>query len=424
MESQPKNPGQIEKLNLKEQVGVIHTSALVVGVLGLIAGVGIGFAAKDGFRRFIFSYMIEYTFFLAIALGGLFFVMLQHSTKAGWSVNVRRVAEWFASALPLMALLWIPILISIVAGQDGSLYPWAGPGFVHYGFKGWWLGRGFFIGRSVLYLVVWALYGLWYWKRSVEQDETGDIELTKRMQYWAPLGLVFFGLTLTFAAWDWLMSMDPVWYSTIFGVYFFAGAALAIFSTLTLTVRFLQSRGMLTQSVTTEHFHDLGKFLFGFTFFWGYIAFSQFMLQWYGNIPDEVGWFVRHGASTQQPNGFSAVVILLLFGHFVIPFPGLLSRHVKRDAKVLGFWAVWVICFCWLDIYWLIEPQFGAAVVKGVVDPSTILSLGPLDILEHLSLLLGIGGIFVWFVIHRASQHAIRPVHDPRLADSLAFQNF
>ena len=138
------------------------------------------------------------------------------------------------------------------------------------------------------------------------------------------------------------------------------------------------------------------------------------MLQWYGNIPDEVGWFARHGGSTMYPNDFSPVIILLLFGHLLIPFPGLLSRHVKRTAKPLGFWAVWVLCFCWLDIYWLIEPQYA----------NGVLNLRPIDIFEHLSVFVGIGGIFTWFVIRRASQHAVRPLHDPRLADSLAFQNF
>jgi hypothetical protein len=424
VESQPKNPGQIERINLKEQIGGIYIGSLAVGVLGLIAAIGIGAAAGDGFKRFYFSYLIGFIFFLAIALGGLSFTMIQHTTKAGWSVNVRRLAECFASTLPLMALLSVPIFVSVLMGRDDSLYPWAGPSYVHAGFKGWWLTKGFFVARAVLYFIVWGFLGWRFWKWSVEQDETGDIELTKRMQYWGPLGLVFLGLTLTFAAWDWIMSLDPVWYSTIFGVYFFAGCALANFSTLILVVRFLQSRGMLTKSVTVEHFHDLGKFLFGFTFFWGYIAFSQFMLQWYGNIPDEASWFIRHGASTMYPNQFSPLVILLLFGHFLIPFPGLLSRHIKRNPKTLAFWAVWMICFCWIDIYWLIEPQFAAVVKNGVVAPDTTLQLGPLDILEHLSVLVGIGGIFAAFVIHRASQYAIRPIHDPRLVDSLAYENF
>jgi hypothetical protein len=282
------------------------------------------------------------------------------------------------------------------------------------GFKGWWLTPGFFVGRAVFYFVVWAIMGRWYWRQSVLQDETGDVNITRRLQWWAPLSLVFYGLAITFMAWDWLMSLDPTWYSTIFGVYFFAGCALAIFSTLILIVRYLQSKGTLVHSVTTEHFHDLGKFLFGFTFFWGYIAFSQFMLQWYGNIPDEAGWFLRHGASTRAPNAFSVVIIILLFGHLLIPFPGLLSRHVKRNPFGLTFWAIWVLAFCWLDIFWLVAPELD----KG------ILHMGPIDYFEYLSVMAGIGGIFIWFVIRRALHHAVRPMRDPRLPDSLAFENY
>jgi hypothetical protein len=410
VETDPQQSGEVEKLNVGDQADGVYVGAQVVGVIGLVAAVVLGYFAKDDFRRFFYSYLIEYVFFLAIALGGLFFVLLQHATKAAWSVTVRRIAEWFASSLPLMAVLSVPILAAVIIGH-GSLYPWAVKDWVGAkGFKGWWLQRGFFVGRAVVYLAVWSWLGTWYWKQSVKQDKTGDIELTRRMQWWAPLGLILFGLTLTFAAWDWIMSLDPVWYSTIFGVYYFAGCAVALFASLILTVRLLQGYGLLLKSVTTEHFHDLGKFLFGFTFFWGYIAFSQFMLQWYGNIPDETGWFLRHGASTVSPNDFSPVIIALLIGHFLLPFAGLLSRHVKRTPATLTFWAVWMLAFCWLDIFWLIMPQFDdGAYHAGLID---------------LAALVGVGGIFVAFVVRRAAHDSLRAMRDPRLPDSLAFQNF
>jgi hypothetical protein len=301
-------------------------------------------------------------------------------------------------------------LAAVIVGH-GALYPWAVKDWgVDKGFKGWWLQRGFFVGRAALYLAIWSWLGTWYWKQSVKQDQTGDIELTRRMQRRAPLGLLLFGLSLTFAAWDWIMSLDPVWYSTIFGVYYFAGCAVAVFSSLILTVRLLQGHGLLLKSVTVEHYHDLGKYLFGFTFFWGYIAFSQFMLQWYGNIPDETGWFLRHGASTASPNDFSLVLIALLFGHFLLPFAGLLSRHVKRSPPAMTFWAVWMLVFCWLDVFWLIMPQFhDGDYYLGLID---------------LAALLGIGGIFVALVARRAGQDCVRPMRDPRLPDSLAFENF
>jgi hypothetical protein len=400
---------KIERLNLREQAWPLYVAAQVLGVVGLVATVVLGYFADDGFRRFFYSYLIEFIFFLAIAVGGLFFVLLQHATKAGWSVNVRRIAEWFASSLPMMAVLSAPIFIAVVL-RRGQLYPWAVPGWDGKGFKALYLNPPFFLCRMVFYFIVWSALGVWYWKQSVKQDEVGGIALTLKMQWWAPLGLILFGLTLTFAMWDWVMSLDPEWYSTIFGVYYFAGSALATFSALVLVVRLLQSKGLLRNSVTTEHFHDLGKFMFGFTFFWGYIAFSQFMLQWYANLPDETEWFIRHGASTLHPNEFSPVVIALLFGHLLIPFPGLLSRHVKRTPAVLTFWAVWVLAFCWLDVFWLIMPQYDDGKLHfGLID---------------LAAFVGIGGVFVAFVVRKASHDSVRAMRDPRLADSLAFQNF
>jgi hypothetical protein len=401
---------------MRLQAGGLYVGAQVIGVVGLMVSVLLGYFAKDDFRTFFNSYLIGFMFFMAIALGGLFFVLLQHATKAGWSVNVRRIAEWFGSSLPLMFVLSFPILAAVLLVHgSNALYPWSVDGWnVDKGFKGWWLRPGFFVLRAIINFAIWSVIGLWYWKQSVKQDETGDIEITRRMQFRAPVCLILFGLSVTCLAWDWIMSLDPVWYSTIFGVYYFAGCALALFSSVILSVRFLQGRGLMVKSVTVEHFHDLGKFLFGFTFFWGYTAFSQFMLQWYGNIPDEVGWFARHGASTMAPNDFSMVLIVLLFGHFLIPFPGLLSRHVKRSETGLSFWAVWMLFFCWFDIFWMVAPQF---------DNGT-LHLEPLALGEHVSIFLGIGGIFLAFVLRKASHESVRPLHDPRLPDSLAFENF
>lgn len=408
-----------ERLNIREQAWPLYVGSQIMGAAGLIAAIILGYFHKDEFRRFFYSYFVEYTFFLMIALGGLFFVMLQHVTKAGWSVNVRRVAEWFASALPLMAVLIAPVVAAIIIGQ-GQLYPWAkSPSGLEGGFKIWWLNPPFFIIRMVIYLVIWSFMGVWFWKQSVKQDQNGDIALTLKMQHFAPVGLILFGLTLTFAGWDWIMALDPTWYSTIFGVYLFAVSTLSIFAVMIITIRLLQRKGLLVQSVTVEHFHDLGKYLFGFTFFWGYIAFSQFMLQWYGNIPDETEWFVRHGASTPHPNQFSPVIIALLFGQFLIPFPGLLSRHVKRSAAGLTFWAVWVLVFCWVNIYWLIMPQFDFDSDPGKFNYARF-HLGPID----LACFLGIGGIFVAFVVRKAAHDSIRAMRDPRLPDSLAFENF
>jgi hypothetical protein len=231
-------------------------------------------------------------------------------------------------------------------------------------------------------------------------------------RYSAPAILISI-LTLTFASFDLLMSLDPTWFSTIFGVYFFSGCAVGIFATLILLVALLQRFGYLVNSVTVEHFHDLGKFLFAFTFFWGYIAFSQYMLLWYANIPETTGWFARRGASSvpTDPGDWRIVSVLLLVGHLLIPFAGLLSRHVKRNRTALAFWAAWLLVFHWIDLFWIVMPEINPQqprVYFGVME---------------IACFLGIGGLFAASTLRLAMRHAVRPVADPRLHEALVFQN-
>jgi hypothetical protein len=251
---------------------------------------------------------------------------------------------------------------------------------------------------------------VWYWKQSVTQDQTGDFNITRKLQYFAAPGMVLFAVTLTGAAYDLIMSLDPNYGSTMFGVYFFAGSTVSIFATIILTVLLLQSRGFMRESVTVEHFHDLGKFLFGFIFFWGYIGFSQYMLQWYANLPEETQWLKIHGMTTisADANAWSAVILMLLFGHLLIPFAGLMSRHVKRTPVLLGFWAVWMLTFHYIDVFWMIMPLMDGHFHLWLVDAAAF---------------FGIGGVMLAFVIRKAAHDSIRPAKDPRLADSLAFEN-
>jgi hypothetical protein len=404
-----------ERLNLREHAWPIYFTAKTVAVLGLVVAILLGYhhyQLDHSFRRFFFAYLVSYCFFLAIALGGLFFVLLQHLTRAGWSVNVRRIAEWIANTMPVMAALSAPIVISIIMGK-GDLYRWAltGGDAELNPFKQMYLNPAFMLGRLAFYFFFWSITAIWYWRQSVKQDVTGDYRITERMQGAAAPVMVLFGLTLTGAAMDLLMSLDPSWSSTIFGVYYFADCVLCIFSSIVLIAIFLQCKGFLKESITVEHFHDLGKFMFGFVFFWGYIAFSQYMLQWYGNMPDETQWYFRRGATTAAgtANQWSVVTLILLFGHLLIPFPGLLSRHVKRTRGTLAFWAVWILIFAWVDIFWLVMPEYSAQVHIGFID---------------LAAFLGIGGVFVSIVLRKAASASLRPLHDPRLADSIAFENF
>ncbi len=394
------------------------------GVAALAAGLGLALGREDGPTMFSASYLVSFCFFLSISLGALFFVALQHVVRAGWSVAVRRLAEILAANIALMAVLFLPILVPLVAGHTGmskriDLYEWSAPPIADSLIvdedqraeqellrkKAPYLNVPFFAGRAIVYFAVWILAAAFFLSRSTQQDESADPELTRRMQRWSAPVLVLFGLTITFASFDWLMSLEPTWFSTIYGLYFFSGSVVAFFAALILLAAGIQRSGRLTESITTDHYHELGKLLLGFIIFWGYMAFSQYMLIWYANIPEETVWYLD-----RQTGPWACVSIALLFGHLLIPFFGLLSREVKRRKILLGAWAVWILVFHWIDLYWLVMPTFAPE----------HLPLG----LTDLCCMVGIGSLFLAGVLRTAESRALVAVGDPRLCESAAFENF
>ena len=444
MAAHAKQPGPAgEKLRLGERARPAFMAAAIVAAVGLALSLVLGYGKDGGLRRFYFAYLFGYAFFLSIALGALFFVLMQHLTRAGWSVTVRRIGEAIAATIPVLGILSVPLLAAIAA-QKGTPYPWAlplstaTPEAVRAAERGEaseapdtngadavehptldsvvlqkraWLNPGFVIGRVVFYFAIWSWMALWYRKQSVDQDKSVDPAATSRMQVLSGICMLVLGLTLTGAAGDLIMSLDPHWFSTIFGVYYFAGSAVASFAVLIIAARLLQRAGYLNRSITVEHYHDLGKYLFGFTFFWGYIALSQYMLLWYANIPEEITWFERRGATTvaSRVTGWSWVIVAILFGQLLVPFAGLMSRHVKRRPGVLLAWAVWALAFHLLDVYWLVMPQCPKFTVASIA--------------VDLAAVVGIGGAVVATFLHYLGAASLRPIADPRLQESLAFQN-
>jgi len=383
----------------------IFRVAGLVGLVALGAAAALGCGLGDGLRRLSFSYLFAFTYFLTLSLGALFFVALQHVTRSSWSVVVRRLAEIAAMNLPLLALLAIPVLAAIP-----NLYGWARPldpesHAAHLiAQKKPWLSPAFFALRVAIYFTLWSLLARWFWRRSLGQDTSADPAVTVRMEKVSAPGLLVYGITLTLAAFDLIMSLDPTWYSTIFGVYFFAGSVVSFFALLTLLSLGLQRSGRLTGIISMEHYHDMGKLMFAFTFFWAYIAFSQYLLIWYANLPEETTWYLR-----RQTDGWQNVGLSLLFCHFVAPFAGLVSRYAKRNRAMLAFWAVWLLVMHGVDLYWLILPELGPG------GPS----LHPLDLLCWL----GVGGLWAAGFARLAARRSLLPVGDPRLNDSLRFEN-
>ncbi|RJP21902.1 MAG: quinol:cytochrome C oxidoreductase [Candidatus Omnitrophota bacterium] len=401
----------IEPITLSEDQLQLHPlgrslfrKAGIVGVVALAFTFVVSLFTADLRERFFFSYLLNFTYFLSLSLGALFFVALQHLTRSGWSVVVRRLAEFIAANVVLLAGLFVVVLLGLT-----HLYHWLDAEHVAQDsllqHKQPYLNLPFFLIRCVFYFAVWSWLSRYYLTKSVELDESGDVNLTLRMERISAPGMILYALTVTFAAFDLLMSLDAHWFSTIFGVYYFTGGFVGFVSLLALLAILLQKSGRLRHAITAEHYHDLGKLMFAFIFFWGYIAFSQFMLIWYANIPEETGWFFQ-----RQSGGWGWIGLILIFGHFILPFLGLLSRYVKRRKKPLAFWAVWILLMHWIDLYWLILPEYGQEwfFFHSVLD---------------IGCFIGIGGLFLACACYLARDRALIPLKDPRLQESLTFEN-
>ncbi|MCS6885954.1 MAG: hypothetical protein RMM17_10060 [Acidobacteriota bacterium] len=388
-----------EKFRLEEQmVQRMRTPLVWSAVVGWI-GCFIGYVIDA--KQFHFSYLVSIIYFLSICLGALFFVMIQYVCTAGWSVVVRRIAETVMRNIDVCAVLFIPVLIGIP-----HLYHWVHPepNDIILQKKAGYLNIKFFVARAVVYFGIWVLISRAIYKHSIAQDEDGKAEHNRRSMKWSAPGILLLFLSGSLAAFDWLMSLDPHWYSTIFGVYFFSGSAVAFVALLILFSMYLRKRGVLSKEITHEHYHDLGKLLFAFTVFWAYIAFSQYFLIWYANLPEETGWYLH-----RQEGSWLWVSLLIVFGHFLFPFLALISRIAKRNLKFLSFMAMWMMVMHYVDIYWIVMPTLSHHGVH----------VHWLDVAALLAVMGTLGVVFV----SRLGKNAIVPIKDPFLSESLHFEN-
>lgn len=379
---------------------------IMIGIGALVVSL-VGWAVDA--HQFYFSYLVGWVFCLSLSLGALFFVLIQHLTKARWSVVVRRMAESLTWGFPLLAVLSIPIFFGL-----HDLYHWThhdlvDPASAHFdpiiAGKHPYLNVPFFVVRLIVYFLLWSLVAYKLYGLSIREDVTGDQEIKLRQRKVSAWGLLVAAVTTAFASYDLVMSLDPHWFSTIFGVYFFAGAFWATHALLAVTGIALQRRGRLLKGVITkDHYQDLGKMLFGFTVFWTYIAFSQYMLIWYGNIPEETFWY-RH----RLDHGWEYHSAALLIAHFIIPFFVLLPRASKRALPLLAFMSVWALIMQWFDLHWLAMP-----VVR--------LEEAGFHWLDF-TCWFGLFGLYLGAFLYRLSRHSLVPRKDAYLPASLHFQN-
>jgi hypothetical protein len=344
------------------------------------------------------NFLLEYFFWLCLSLSGVFFAALQHITGSHWSTPLRRVAEVFIAYLPVAAILFLVLLWGAP-----TLYEWTHADVVVKDAiltsKKAYLNVPFFILRQAVLFLFVGILGGWMIKNSVRQDKNGNARLTVLNTKISAPFLLFFAWIFTFACFDLIMSLSPHWYSTIFGVYCWAGLFYSGLAMLTLWVIGLKKKGFLTGYVNENHYQDLGKLMFAFLVFWGYIAFSQFMLIWYANLPEETPYML-----TRVRGDWKGVSIALMLGKFVIPFFLIVSRWSKRWENFLLAVTLWFLAAQWLDVYWMVFPTFFKRPIFGWVE---------------VGMFAGFAGLFFLSVGSLLSRVSVVAIKDPRLEEGL-----
>jgi hypothetical protein len=374
--------------------GRVQQRALIVGVVGLIlCAVGAIFRPA----QFLQSYLFAYTFTLGLALGSMAILMLQYLTGGDWGVVVRRTLEAAMRTLPWLAIGFLPVALGV-----RGLYVWARPAQAQtLDFRTGYLNVPFFIARAVVYFAVWLAmaHKLDRWSR--EEDRGAALGWLKRLRRLSGPGLVIYGVTITFAAFDWLMSLNPEWSSTIFGMLIIAGQALSATAFVILVAALLSTRAPMARVFRPRHFHDLGKLLLTFVMVWAYMSFSQLLITWAGNLPREIPFYLPRMQSSWRWIG-----VLLIVLHFALPFALLLSRDLKRRAASLAALAGLVIVMRVIDLFWLVAPEFRRQGLRiDWFDPVTV---------------IGVCGVWIALFIRELKARPMLPLRDPHLIDALS----
>ncbi len=355
--------------------------------------------AAFNLRQFLQSYLEAYLFWIGISLGCLAILMLHHLVGGSWGFPVRRLLEAGARTLPLMVVLFLPVLLGL-----RELYVWARPQEVAADavlqHKSLYLNVPAFIMRALIYFAIWigVVHYLNTW--SLEQDRTGDASLTRRLQYLSGPGLVLYGLTATFSSIDWVMSLEPEWHSTIYGMVFMAGQGIQGLAFVIIVAHLLAQRGPLSAVALPARFQDLGNLMLTFVMLWAYTAFSQFLIVWAENLTDEIPWYLH-----RSTGGWQWIAFALFLFQFAVPFLLLLSRDIKRRAAALTGVAVGVLFFRMVDLFWLVAPAFHPAGV----------SLHWMDLMAPL----GLGGLWMSVFAWQVKGRSLVPLHDPRMEEAL-----
>jgi hypothetical protein len=382
----------------------IRRPSLVAGVVALAACATGAVASPGAFFR---GYLFAYVFFTGLSLGCLAIVMLHHLTGGAWGIPIRRILESGTRTLPLIAILFLPIALGMK-----HLYSWSRPEEVAKDAllqaKEAYLNVPFFLARAAFYFAVWIAIAYFVNRWSLEQDHAGSPALTRRLQLLSAGGLVAYGLTMTFASIDWVMSLEPHWFSTMYGVLYIAGQALNALAFVTAALVLMSAEKPFSDFVRPAHYHDLGKLLLAFVMFWSYVSFAQYLIIWAGNLPEEIPWYLR-----RLNGGWGWVGGALILLHFALPFLLLLPAGANRNSRILVGVAGLVVLMRFVDVYWLVRPVFTQASASAA---SARFQLHWLD----LAASIGIGGVWLAVFLWQLEERPLLPVNDPEFAEALA----
>jgi hypothetical protein len=389
------------------QLDRLQRVALIVGGLFLLLlALWGGVRGSDAITGAFQSYLFSYIYWISIPLGCMALLMMHHLTGGWWGYPIRRLLEAGTRTCLVMTAFFIPILFGI-----NRLYPWAKwavdkPTDPSLHFKAMYLTRNFFIARSVIYFAIWLTIVHFVNKWSAEQDATGNTRLASILEAFSAPGLILWGIAVTYSSIDWVMSIEPLWFSTIYGFLFMIVEALVAMAFVIFVLRLLSDKEPLKNVVTASQFNDLGNLMLAFVMLWAYMSFSQFLIIWAGNLKDEIPWYMARAFG-----GWGPLAVFRIVMHFAVPFLLLLQRGVKRRLHLLSIVTGMLVVLTLVDVYWLVVPAFASERKSPQLHVSDFLAV------------IGIGGVWVGTYIWQLKKMPLLPLHDPRFEGALQHEH-
>lgn len=396
---------QILDLTAPPVVRKIAQRSLIVGVVFGIGAVALAFTRPAEFYR---GYLLGFMCWLGVALGSMAILMIRHLTGGGWGMVIRRILGAAMRTLPGLAILFIPLIICVLQHR---MYPWLMPLDAiqsahirehldkHSFIKGAYLNAHGFIIRAIIYFAIWNLLSFLLSHWSKQTDRASAPDNTQKFKAVAGPGLILYGFTITFAAIDWVMSLDPSWISTIFGLVILIGEVLSAMCFAVVVERILFNYRPMSELLKPDFVHDHGKWMLAFIMVWAYFSFSQWLIIWAGNLPTEITFYLN-----RLNGGWGSVGLFLVIFHFAVPFALLLSRPFKRNIRKLVWLAIWLMLMRWVDLFWIIEPNFSktfAVTVADIVVP------------------IAIGGFWLAYFFRNLAALPLLPAYDPSAGEVL-----